>query len=127
MKPITGPNIAPPGGHYSPGILANSFLFISGQLPINASSEKVTGSIQDQTMQVLQNVQAIVEAAGGTIQDIVKTTIYISNGDHWGAVNTIYADFFQDHRPARAIVPVNELHYGFLIEMEAIAHISKTE
>lgn len=125
MKSITSPTIAKPGGHYSPGVLANGFLFVSGQLPINAASEKITGSIQDQTIQVLQNVQAIVEAAGGTIQDIVKTTIYISNGDHWGQVNSVYAEFFGEHRPARAIVPVNELHYGFLIEMEAIAQIPK--
>ncbi len=125
MQSISSKKIASPGGHYSPGMLANGFLFVSGQLPINAASEKITGSIQDQTIQVLRNVQAVVNAAGGTIQDIVKTTIYISNGDHWGAVNSIYAEFFGDHRPARAIVPVNELHFGFLIEMEAIAHIPK--
>ena len=123
MKTITPASTAPPGGHYSPGVYSQGILYVSGQLPITPSGEKVLGSIEEQTRQVLQNVLAIVQAAGGQKEHIVKSTIYIAGGDLWGAVNKIYANFFGDHRPARAIVPVPELHYGFLLEMEAVAHI----
>jgi 2-iminobutanoate/2-iminopropanoate deaminase len=113
-----------PGGHYSQAIISNNLVFISGQIPVvPGTGEKITGSIREQTLQVLKNIKAITEAAGSDISKIVKVTVYISDIELWGEVNSVYSVFFKDHKPARAIVPVKDLHYGFKIEMEAIAVI----
>lgn len=113
-----------PGGHYSQGIISGNLVFISGQIPVvPATGEKITGSIREQTLQVLKNIRAVTEAAGSDISKIVKVTVYISDIELWGEVNSVYSAFFEDNKPARAIVPVKDLHYGFKIEMEAIAVI----
>ena len=99
-------------------------IYIAGQLPIDpATGEKKLGSIEEQTEQVLANLRAIVEAAGGDLSRVLKTTVYVSDIELWGKVNEIYARTFGEHRPARAVVPVKDLHYGFKIEIEAIAAI----
>lgn len=113
-----------PAGHYSQAIVSNNMVFISGQLPIVPSTgEKLTGHIEEQTLQVLKNIRTIAEASGSDIARIVKVTVYISDMELWGEVNKVYSAFFGEHKPARAIVPVKELHYGCKIEMEAIAVI----
>jgi len=110
------------GGHYTQAIEHQGFIFISGQLPIHAETgEKVLGSIEDQTLQVLKNVEAIAIAAGSDLNHIVKTTVFVSDMDLWGRVNEVYAQYFGDHKPARAVVPVKTLHFGFQIEIEAVA------
>jgi 2-iminobutanoate/2-iminopropanoate deaminase len=111
-----------PAGHYSQAIVCNNMVFISGQLPIVPSSgEKLNGPIEEQTLQALNNIKAITEAAGSDISKILKVTIYISDIELWGEVNKVYASFFGPHKPARAIVPIKDLHYGCKIEVEAIA------
>ncbi|MBA4322549.1 MAG: enamine deaminase RidA [Odoribacter sp.] len=111
-----------PAGHYSQAVVCNSMVFISGQLPIvPGTGEKLTGPVGEQTLQVLKNIKAITEAAGSDISKIVKVTVYISDIELWSEVNKTYSSFFGDHKPARAIVPVKDLHYGCKIEMEAIA------
>jgi 2-iminobutanoate/2-iminopropanoate deaminase len=111
-----------PAGHYSQAVIYNGLIFISGQIPVvPITGEKLTGSIDEQTLQVLKNIKAITEAAGSNISKILRVTVYISDIELWGEVNKVYASFFGDHKPARAIVPVKELHYGCKIEMEAIA------
>jgi 2-iminobutanoate/2-iminopropanoate deaminase len=111
-----------PAGHYSQAVVYNDMVFISGQIPIVPSTgEKLTGPIEDQTLQVLKNIKAIAEASGSDISKIIKVTVYISDIELWSKVNTIYAEFFGNHKPARVIVPVKDLHYGCKIEMEAIA------
>jgi 2-iminobutanoate/2-iminopropanoate deaminase len=113
-----------PAGHYSQAVVAGGFVFISGQIPVvPVTREKVTGSIEEQTLQVLKNIVAIAEASGSSADKIVKMTIYISDMEYWPLVNKVFADFFGDHKPARAIVPVKELHYGFKIEADAIGVI----
>lgn len=123
MIPISTNNAPKPAGHYSQAVASNGFLFISGQLAITAEGEKILGSIEDQTLQVLKNIEAIVTAAGGNLNQIVKSTVYISDIALWDQVNKVYSEFFGNHKPARAIVPTKALHHGFLIEMEAIAFI----
>ena len=124
MKPVSTPNAPKPAGHYSQAVVHNGLVFVSGQLPIDpVSGEKILGSIEMQTEQVLQNVKAILEAAGSGPDRILKVTIYISDIELWGKVNAVYAEFFGEYRPARAVVPTRELHYGFQIEMEAIAAV----
>ena len=113
-----------PAGHYSQAVVAGGFVFISGQIPVvPVTREKVTGSIEEQTLQVLKNIVAIAEASGSSADKIVKMTIYISDMEYWPLVNNVFADFFGDHKPARAIVPVKDLHYGFKVEADAIGVI----
>jgi 2-iminobutanoate/2-iminopropanoate deaminase len=122
IKKVYTSNAPEPGGHYSQAIVYNNMVFISGQIPVvPGTGEKLTGPIEEQTLQVLNNIKAIVEASGSDISKIVKVTVYISDIELWGEVNKTYAAFFGQHKPARAIVPVKDLHYGCKIEMDAIA------
>ena len=119
---ISTPDAPTPAGHYAQATEWNGLIFVAGQLPIDpATGEKQLGSIEEQTRQVLKNVRAIVEAAGSDLAHVLKCTVYVSNIDLWSRVNAVYAEFFGEHRPARAVVPTRELHHGFLIEVEAIA------
>jgi len=91
-------------------------------LPIDPiTGEKRIGSIEEQTEQALKNVAAILKAAGSDINHVIKTTVYISDIELWDRINAVYANFFGEHRPARVVVPTKNLHYGFQIEIEAIA------
>lgn len=115
----------PPGGHYSQAIVHNGLVYVSGQLPIDArTGERQLGSIETQTETVLNNVAAILRAAGSDLSRVLKMTIYVSDIGLWRQVNEVYARVMGEHRPARAVVPVRELHYGFLIEIEAVAAIA---
>ncbi len=122
MENISTPNAPSPGGHYSQAIVHNGLVFVAGQLPIRPDGEKCLGSIEEQTEAVLQNLQAVLEAAGSSMDKVLKVTVYVAGIELWGRVNAVYARVFGEHKPARAVVPVPELHYGFLIEMEAVAH-----
>lgn len=122
IKQVLTTNAPAPGGHYSQAVIHNGLVYVSGQLPINpATGERNLGSIESQTEQVLANIGEILKAAGSDMSRVLKMTVYVSDMDLWGAVNTVYARVMGDARPARAIVPTNELHYGFKIEIEAIA------
>jgi 2-iminobutanoate/2-iminopropanoate deaminase len=116
------PSVMPvPKGHYSPGVVANGFVFVSGQLPMDpATGQVVSGGIERQTERALRNVELVLVAAGSALDQVVQMTIYISDGDLWGPVNGVYAAVMGSHRPARAIVPVSPLHYGALIEIQAV-------
>lgn len=125
MDFIQTSNAPIPAGHYSQAVVHNGLVFVAGQLPINPKTdEKVVGSIEEQTRQVLQNTAAILEAAGSSLQHLLKVTIYLSDMALWGRVNAVYTELLGSHKPARAVVPVNELHYGFQIELEAIAAVA---
>ena len=109
-------------GHYSQAIVHNGVVYVAGQLPIKpGSSERHVGSIEEQTEQTLRNVEAILKAAGSGLDRVLQMTIYVSDIELWGGVNTTYARVMGGHRPARAVVPVKELHYGYQIEIQAIA------
>jgi len=124
IKSIYTPEAPEPAGHYSQAVVANGMVFISGQLPIvPVTGEKITGTIEDQTLRVLNNIEAIALAAGSNKTKIVKVTAYISDMSLWGDVNRIYSGFFGNHKPARAVVPVKDLNWGFKIEIDAIAVI----
>ncbi|HVF57915.1 MAG TPA: Rid family detoxifying hydrolase [Pyrinomonadaceae bacterium] len=119
---INSQNAPAPGGHYSQAVVYNGLVFVSGQLSIDPQTgEKKLGSIEEQTEQVLKNVAEILKAADSDLSRLLKVTVYISDISLWGAVNTVYARLMGEHRPARAVIPTRELHYGFLIEVEAIA------
>jgi reactive intermediate/imine deaminase len=114
--------LAKPGGHYSHVAIANGFVFVSGQLPINAQGEKLAdASFAVQAEQVLANVRAALEGAGSSIARLVQVRVYIADVEHWASFNQIYALWAGEARPARAVVPVPHLHYGLKVEVEATA------
>ena len=122
MKTIQPPDQPSPKGHYSPGIEHDGLIFVSGQLPMTLDKrEPFAGDIEKQTELALQNVEAVLKAAGSDLRHVVQMTIYISDIELWGAVNKKYAEVMGDHRPARAIVPVKDLHFDTKIEIQAIA------
>ena len=122
IRTILTPEAPAPGGHYSQAVVYNGLVFVAGQLAIDPKTgERLTGSIEEQTEQCLKNVAAILQAAGSGLSRVLKMTIYISDIELWGAVNSVYARVMAEHRPARAVVPVKDLHYGFKIEIEVVA------
>ena len=128
MKKITTSKAPTPGGHYSQAIVHNGLIYVSGQLPIEPQTgEKILDSIEAQTEQVMKNLKAILEAAGSSLSQVIKTTVYIADIQLWDRVNQVYARYFGEHRPARSVVPTRSLHHGFLIEMEAMAVIQNSE
>jgi 2-iminobutanoate/2-iminopropanoate deaminase len=126
MKVISTPNAPQPAGHYSQAIVHGGTVYVSGQLAVDPQTgEKQLGSIEEQTEQALKNVAAILKVANSGVDRVLKTTLYISDIELWGRVNEVYSRFFGEHRPARAVVPTKELHYGFQIEIEAIAAVGE--
>ncbi len=109
-------------GPYSQAILANGFLFVSGQIPINPENgEILSGDIQAQTKLVMNNLSSILEKAGTSLEKVVKTTIYLKDMDDFQVVNNTYGEFFPGHKPARACVEVARLPKDVRIEIDAIA------
>jgi len=126
MKAISTENAPRPAGHYSQAIVHNNIVYVSGQLPIDPKTgERRTGPIEEQTEQVLSNLAEILKAAGADLNQVLKTTVYISDIELWLRVNNVYSRFFGEHRPARSVVPTKNLHFGFQIEIEAIAALKK--
>ena len=126
MKTIQPQNQPQPKGHYSPGIEHNGLIYVSGQLPLSLDTrEPFTGSIEEQTELALRNVEAVLHAAGSDLDHVLQMTIYVSDMELWGRVNETYARVMGEHRPARAIVPVKELHFGTQIEIQAIAAVKE--
>ncbi|MCR8956471.1 RidA family protein [Variovorax sp. S2] len=119
---IAPEGLAAPGGHYSHATVANGFVFVSGQLPIAPGGTKLAeASFEEQTRQVLDNLKAALVAAGSSIDRLVQVRVYLDAIENWPAFNTLYAEWAGDARPARAIVPTGPLHFGFKVEMEAVA------
>jgi 2-iminobutanoate/2-iminopropanoate deaminase len=122
MQPVLTSEAPVPAGHYSQAIVHNGLGFVAGQVPIDPQHPQAPpGSIEEQTEQTLRNVEAILKAAGSSLDRVLQMTVYVTDISLWGAVNATYARLLGDHRPARAIVPVKDLHYGYQIEIQAIA------
>ena len=111
-------------GHYSQAIVHNGLAYVAGQLPIDPKNrEKPIGSIEEQTELTLRNVEAILVAAGSGLDQVLQMTVYVTDISLWSGVNAAYARVMGSHKPARAIVPVKDLHYGYQIEIQAIAAV----
>ncbi|MDQ3257295.1 MAG: Rid family detoxifying hydrolase [Acidobacteriota bacterium] len=122
---IQTPDAPAPAGHYSQATVHNGIVYVSGQLSIDPrTGERLLGSIDAQTRQVLDNISAILKASGSDLSRVLKMTVYVADIGSWDAVNRVYAEVMGDHRPARAVVPTSNLHYGFQIEIEAIAAVN---
>ncbi|WP_296741166.1 RidA family protein [Mesorhizobium sp.] len=128
IKPVASANAPAPGGHYSQGILANGLIYVSGQLPVAADgSHNVEASFETQVRIALDNMIAVIKAAGGSCDTLVCVTAYIAGVDNWPTFNRIYAEVLGDSRPARTVVPVPTLHYGYLVEVDAVALVRSDE
>jgi endoribonuclease L-PSP, putative len=126
MKIIQPENFPKPAGHYSPGIVCDGMVYVSGQLPLDLETrEPFTGEIEKQTELALRNVEVVLNAAGSDLDHVVQMTIYVSDMELWDGVNKAYAAVMGEHRPARAIVPVKDLHFDTKIEMQAIAAVKE--
>ena len=108
-------------GPYSQAIEANGMVFISGQLPINPETGLMPETVSEQTEQSMKNLQAILEAAGCTFDNVVKSTCYLTDMSYFGEMNTVYAKYFTGDCPARAAFAVKELPKKALVEIEMIA------
>lgn len=114
-----------PAGHYSQAVAHQGTLYISGQLPVSACGKhNIDASFGDQARIALENVTSILGAAGCASSDLIKVTVYVAGVKHWPEFDEIYGELMGPHRPARAVVPVPELHHGYLIEIEACARIN---
>lgn len=122
ISPMLSNRLVRPAGHYSHAMRANGFLFVSGQLPTTRDGQLLTNEpFEVQARQVLDNIKTILEDAELEMSRLVRVTVYIAGVEYWGALNSIYAEILGEHRPARTVVPVPNLHHGVLIEMDAIA------
>lgn len=129
MKTAIATDKAPAAiGPYSQAIRAGSLLFTAGQIPLNpATGQLVQGDIKAQTRQVLKNIAAILEAAGTSMQHVVKTTVFLKNMGDFAAMNEVYAEFFTPPYPARSAVAVAALPKDVAVEIEAVAVVPEKE
>ena len=120
-EPVTTQSAPAAIGPYSQGVVAGDWLFVSGQLPLDPETgDFVAGGIEEKTHRVLKNIGAIAEAAGTGLDRVVKTTIFLTDLNHFESVNRIYAEYFNKNLPARSTIQVAALPKGSEIEMEAV-------
>ncbi|MGY9001737.1 MAG: RidA family protein [Rhodospirillales bacterium] len=108
-------------GPYSQGIYLDGWFFSSGQIPLDLQGEKIDGDIESQTTQVFKNLKAVLGAAGLTLNDVVKATVFVTNLDDFTKLNSIYENHFGTHKPARSTVQVARLPLNVDVEIEVIA------
>jgi 2-iminobutanoate/2-iminopropanoate deaminase len=126
MHTIATPNAPAAIGPYAQGVVANGMLFSAGQIALDpATMEVVPGGITEQTERVFRNLEAVLAAAGCTFRDVVKTTVFLQTMDEFAAMNTVYAAWMGDHRPARSTVAVAGLPKGVRVEIEVIALVGQ--
>jgi len=124
MKQIQTTNAPAAIGPYSQAMQVGTMLFTSGQIPLRADGSLVEGAIEVQTQQVFDNLRAVIEAAGGTLSQVVKTTVFLKDLQDFVAMNGVYEAAFGDHRPARSAVQVARLPRDVLVEIEAIVSLA---
>ncbi|WP_371362212.1 2-iminobutanoate/2-iminopropanoate deaminase [Sporomusa rhizae] len=125
MQTVSTPYSHQSKGHYSPAVIHDGVVYISGQLPINYATNETlpVGGVEEQILQALANLECVLKQCGSSKQQILRTTVYIPDVAYWPVVNEIFAEFFGEHKPARTVVPTNTLHFNALIEIDAIAYI----
>ena len=127
MRIVETPLAPLPGGHYSQAVIHNGTVYVAGQLPIDPTDRDAPpGDAAAQARRALENVRLILEAAGSGLDLVLQVTLYVSDISYWGDVNRVYAEVMGDHKPARAVVPVQELHFGYLVEIQAVAALRES-
>jgi len=118
----------PAGGpHYSPFTVGGGLIFVSGQLPLKPGRDTslANAPFEEQVEQTLRNLEAVLRSAGAELSQVIKTTVYLSDIADWDELDGLYGQFFGATRPSRSVVPTGPLHFGFRIEIEAIALATK--
>ena len=123
-KAIATPKAPAAVGPYSQGVQTGNLLFVSGQIPINPETGTIPEGIEAQTRQSLENIKAIIEAAGATLSQVVKCTVFLKDMNEFADMNKIYAEYFTEPYPARAAVEVSRLPKDVKVEIEAIAQLT---
>ena len=119
--------MAAPGGHYSHAVKVGDLIYLSGQLPIAADGTRLAyRDFATQVGQVFANLTAALDGAGGSVAELVQVRVYVVDINDWPLFDLLYSEWIGRYRPARAVVPVPALHYGFRIEVEAVASIRRT-
>lgn len=124
MKFVTTEKAPAAIGPYSQGIIVNNMFYSSGQIPLRPDGTMEEGGIEQQTHQVFTNLKAVLEAAGASLETVVKATVFIKNMDEFSKVNEVYGHYFSIHKPARSCVEVARLPKDALIEIEVVALVS---
>ena len=124
MKTVSTTQAPQAIGPYSQAMMVDGMLYTSGQIGLTPDGKLVGENIEEQTEQVLKNLSAVVAEAGGSLDDVIKTTIFLSDMDDFAAVNKIYAEYFGNHKPARSTVAVRTLPLSVKVEIECIAKLS---
>lgn len=125
MKYVATEKAAAAIGPYSQGVIAGDMFYSSGQIPLKADGELAQGGIAEQTHQVFANLQAVLEEAGSSLQHVIKTTVFIKDMNDFVELNSIYASYFGDHKPARSTVEVARLPKDVKVEIEVIAKVTQ--
>ena len=124
MKMVCPPFKGENKGHYTAGVISKGMLYVSGQLSIDPDTREVcSGDIKDHTRLALDNVDRVLKEAGVSRNDVVMCRVYTPDVHYWGPINEVYAEFFGNHKPARVIVSTTTLHFGCLVEIEAVAEM----
>jgi len=124
LKPVISPNAPKPFGPYSQAIIANGMVYTAGQVGVDPKTGKLEGGIKPQTIRVLENLKAVLEAAGSSIDRVVKVTVYLKNRNDFAEMNKVFATYFENSKPARATVQAELLESEMLVEMDAVAVLS---
>ncbi|PLT32644.1 reactive intermediate/imine deaminase [Bacillus sp. V5-8f] len=121
MKVVHTNNAPAAIGPYSQGIVVNNMFYSSGQIALTAEGAMVDGNVEAQTHQVFNNLKAVLEEAGASLETVIKTTVFIKNMDEFAAINEVYGQYFSNHKPARSTVEVARLPKDALVEIEVVA------
>jgi len=124
MDYVSGGDIPNPKGHYSPAVVHGGLVYVAGQLPADPGGRDMTkATIEEQVRRTLANIATILDASGSSLDRILRATVYITDVASWPRLNVAYAEVMGEHRPARTVVPVPALHYGYLVEIDVIAAV----
>lgn len=125
MKYVATDKAAAAIGPYSQGVISGDMFYSSGQIPLKADGELAQGGITEQTHQVFANLQAVLEEASSSLQQVIKTTVFIKDMNDFAELNSIYASYFGDHKPARSTVEVARLPKDVKVEIEVISKVAQ--
>lgn len=122
MKEIISKELPPPNGHYSHAVVFNGVVYISGILPMNCKPED---SVLEQFNDVFKSLRVILKESGSGLERVIQCRIYIASLQDWPKINRLYSEMMGGHKPARVVVPVKELHFGYRLEVEMMASVEK--
>lgn len=124
IERLSPPGVPVPRGPYSPAVKAGGFVYVSGQVAIDTSTNQVSmGDVQHETRLILNNTKAILAGAGASMAQVIKCTVYLANGGDFAAMNEVYAEFFGENKPARTTVVCQFALAGIKVEIDCIAYI----